>query len=141
MAAANWISMGGGKAQWASNMTAPSGPTALRAFSMDLTRGAMSFLPPEEGRGPPVPTWGPHGEGLQAGDADARAAVLRLGPRRLGPGLLPGHPGGHGPHRPKHLAPVQRRLPRLLAHGRPSALPPYNRCVNKKRPPAGMQEL
>ena len=35
MAAASWISVAGGTAQWASNMTAPSGPTCLRAALID----------------------------------------------------------------------------------------------------------
>src|SRR6185295_10463830 len=60
---ANWISIGGGTAQWASNMTAPSGPTFLRELSTILTRFSMSFGLPDHGWGPPVPALRAFSEG------------------------------------------------------------------------------
>ena len=52
---ANWMSIGGGTAQWASNITAPSGPTRLRVSRMLLTRFSISAGEPLKGCGPPVP--------------------------------------------------------------------------------------
>ncbi len=46
-AAANWISVAGGTAQWASNMTVPSGPTRSRAALIASTILWMSAGRPE----------------------------------------------------------------------------------------------
>ena len=42
IAAASWINVAGGTAQWASNMTAPLGPTRCRAARIAATMRSIS---------------------------------------------------------------------------------------------------
>ena len=87
IAAANWISIGGGTAQWASNITAPSGPTRLRVSLIASTSRSMSLGLPEKRMRPAGAGLVGLGRGIHAdfvADVAAQQVIDRHAPELAG---------------------------------------------------------